>query len=129
MEHAHTVERRSTNSSADLCNFAEAGSVEDDEERDKRQRRMDGWQPDRGTEWNASEAYQSAHLQSEMVNACDSDTQLCGQASDETRVELSDGGCIYVDNGCLRSCVGDHVPFVELVKTKRSGQSNIEAIW
>ena len=23
---------------------------------------------------------------------CDSNTQLCGQASDETRVELSDGG-------------------------------------
>ena len=129
MEHTHRVGRRSTNSSADLCNVAETGLVEDDEERDKRQRRMDGWQPDRGAEWNTSEAYQSAHLQTEMVNTYDSNTQLCGQASDETRVELSDGGCIHVDNGCLRSCAADHVPFVELVKTKRSGQSRIEALW
>ena len=129
MEHAHTVGRRSTNSSADLCNLTETGSIEDDEQSDKTQRRMDGWQPDRGTEWKTSEAYQSAHLQAEMVNACDSDTQVCGQASDETRVELSDGGRINVDDGCLRNCVGDPILFVCMVKTKRFGQSKIEAMW
>lgn len=96
-------------------------SVEDDEERHKKDRRMDGWQPDRGTEWITAEAYQLAHPQTEMVNACDSDTQLCGQASDEIRIELSDGGRINVGIKGLRNCVDDHIPFVKLVKTKGFG--------
>lgn len=60
---------------------------------------MEGGQPDRGREWKTLEAHQLGHLQSEIVNACDANTQLCGQASDGTRVILSDGGCINVDEG------------------------------
>ena len=37
-------------------------------------------------------------LRTRTVYACCSNTQLCGQAPDEIRVESSDGGCINVES-------------------------------
>lgn len=110
MEHEHTVGRRSTNSSADLRNFAEARSVEDDEGREKRHK-MDGWMAARPR--YAMEYVRRVPiigcLRTKTVNESDWNTQRCGQASDKVRVELSDGGGL---NGYLRSCTGNNIPSI-----------------
>ena len=74
---------------------------------------MDGWmaaRPRYGMEY-AGQVPIIGCLRIKMVNASDSDTQLCGQASDKVRVEveLSDGGGI---NGYLRSCIGNDIPSI-----------------
>ena len=43
--------------------------------------------------------------------------------------KLSDGGCINVESVYLRRrCIGDQIPFVRLVKTKRCGKAKVEAM-
>ncbi len=127
----HTVGRRSTKSSSHSCNLAKQGSVGDDEEYERMQRRMHGRPPDRAMGRNTSEAYQlQAIFEHRTVNACNSNKQLCGQASQEIRVGLADGGCVDVENVYFRRCIDDRVPLVCLVKTKRKRwrKSRIEAI-
>ena len=95
----HTTGRRSINASSHSCNcnLAKPGSVEDDEECEKSHGRMIGSQtrawggmPHKLTNYRRSSNREG--------NACDSHTQLCGQASDEIKVMLSDGGCINVED-------------------------------
>ena len=71
---------------------------------------IEGWmaaRPGCGTECLFSLPF-TGDLRTRTVYACCSNTQLCGQAPDKIRVELSDGGCINVESvGVLRRCVGD----------------------
>ena len=72
---------------------------------------MDGWmaaRPRYGMEY-AGRVPIIGCLRTRVVNVSGSNTQLCGQASDKVRVELSDGGGI---NGYLRSCIGNKIPSI-----------------
>lgn len=68
----------------------------------------------------------TANLGRRGFNACSSNTQLCGQASDEMRVKLSDGGCTNGEGPYLRRCIDEPIPVACLVKSKRCGKSKIQ---